>query len=92
MPTKPPLGFVGGRAVYEGPRGGCPFPQHVYDAVAAALAQRMSVEQIQVLPELRGMSRKAVLQLMKKVEAGGRVPPGATVCTANTGGKFTRFT
>ena len=75
MPTKPPVGFVGGRAVHEGPGGGCPFPQHVYDAVAAALAQGMSVEQMQVdLPALAGMSRRAVLQLAKKVETGGRVP------------------
>ena len=75
MPTKPPLGFVGGRAVHEGPRGGCPFPQHVYDAVAVALAQRMSVERMQVdVHGLTGMPRKAVLQLAKKVEAGGRVP------------------
>ena len=75
MPTKPPLGFVGRRAVHEGPGGGCPFPQHVYDAVAAALAQRMTVERMQVdVPALAGMSSKAVLQLAKKVEAGGRVP------------------
>ena len=75
MPTKPSLGFVGGHAVHEGPGGGCPFPQHVYDAVAAALAQGISVEQMQVdLPALAGMSRRAVLQLAKKVEAGGRVP------------------
>jgi hypothetical protein len=75
MPTKPPLGFVGGRAVHEGPGGGLPFPQHVYDAVAAALAQQMSVHQMQVdLPALHGMPRRAVLHLAKKVEAGGRVP------------------
>ena len=77
MPTKPPLGFVGGRAVHEGPRGGCPFPQHVYDAVAVALAQRMSVERMQVdVHGLTGMPRKAVLQLAKKVEAGGRASRG----------------
>ncbi len=75
MPTKPPLGLVGGRAVHEGPGGGCPFPQHLYDAVAAALAQRMSVEQMQVdVHALAGMPHRAVLQLAKKVEAGGRVP------------------
>ena len=75
MPTKPPLGFVGGRAVHEGPGGGLPFPQHMYDAVAAALAQQMSVHQMQVgVPALRGMSSKAVLQLAKKVAARGRVP------------------
>ena len=52
-----------------------PFEQHVYDAVAVALEQRMTVEQMQVdVPELAGMPRKAVLQLAKKVEAGGRVP------------------
>ena len=52
-----------------------PFPQHVYDAVAAALAQQMSVHQMQVdLPALHGMPRRAVLHLAKKVEAGGRVP------------------
>ena len=35
----------------------------------------MSVHQMQVdLPALRGMSGKAVLQLTKKVAAGGRVP------------------
>lgn len=57
------------------PEEGCPFPQHMYDAVAAALAQGMSVERMQVgLPELAGMSSRAVLQLAKKVEAGGRVP------------------
>ena len=75
MPTKPPLGFVGGRAVHEGPGGGNPFPQHMYDAVAAALAQRMSVRDMQVgVPALRGMPGKAVLQLAKKVAARGRVP------------------
>jgi len=75
MPTKPPLGFVGGRAVHEGPGGGLPFPQHMYDAVADALAQQMSVHQMQVgVPALRGMPSKAVLQLAKKVEGGGRVP------------------
>ena len=52
-----------------------PFPQHMYDAVAAAVAQQMSVQQMQVgLPALIGMSSKAVLQLAKKVEGGGRVP------------------
>ena len=46
----------------------------MYDAVAAALAQRMSVRDMQVgVPALRGMSGKAVLQLTK-VAAGGRVP------------------
>ena len=75
MPTKTPLRYVGGRAVHEGPRGGLPFPQHMYDAVAAAVAQQMSVHQMQVdLPALLGMSSKAVLQLAKKVEGGGRVP------------------
>lgn len=75
MPTKPPLGFVGGRAVHEGPRGGFPFPQHMYDAVAAALAQQMSVRDMQVgVPALRGMSSKAVLQLAKKVADRGPVP------------------
>ena len=75
MPTKPPLGFVGGRAVHQGPGGGLPFEQHVYDAAAAALEQGMSVEQMQVgRPELAGMSSRAVLQLAKKVETGGRVP------------------
>ena len=75
MPTKPPLGFVGGRAVHEGPGGGLPFPQHMYDAVAAAVEQQMSVPQMQVdVPALRGMPGKAVLQLAKKVEGGGRVP------------------
>ena len=75
MPTKPPLGLVGGRAVHEGPGGGCPFPQHLYDAVAAALAKRMSIEQMQVdVHALAGMPHRAVLQLAKKVEAGGRVP------------------
>jgi transposase len=73
MPTKPPLGFVGGRAVHEGPGGGCPFPQHVYDAVA--LERRMSVERMQVdVPTLAGMLRRAVLKLAKKVEAKGREP------------------
>ena len=52
-----------------------PFEQHVYDAVAAALEQGMSVERMQVdVHGLAGMPRKAVLQLAKKVEAGGRVP------------------
>ena len=52
-----------------------PFPQYVYDAVAAALAQQMSVHQMQVgVPALRGMPGKAVLQLAKKVAARGRVP------------------
>ena len=75
MPTKPPLGFVGGRAVHEGPGGGNPFPQYVYDAVAPALAQRMSVEQMQVdVPALAGMRRRAVLQLARKVAARGREP------------------
>ena len=75
MPTKPPLGFVGGRAVHEGPGGGLPFPQHMYDAVAAAVEQQMSVPQMQVdVPALRGMPGKAVLQLAKKVAARGRVP------------------
>ena len=75
MPTKPPLGFVGGRAVHEGPGGGLPFPQHMYDAVAAALAQQMSVHQMQVgVPALRGMSGRAVSLLAKKVAARGRVP------------------
>ena len=47
----------------------------MYDAVAAALAQRMSVRDMQVgVPALRGMSSKAVLQLAKKVAAGGREP------------------
>ena len=75
MPTKPPLGFVGGRAVHEGPGGGLPFPQHMYDAVAAALEQQMSVHQMQVgIPALHGMPGKAVLQLAKKVAARGREP------------------
>lgn len=51
------------------------FPQHVYDAVAAALEQRMPVEQMQVnVPALAGMSSKALLQLAQEVEAEGRVP------------------
>ena len=75
MPTKPPLGFIGGRAVHEGPGGGFPFPQHMHDAVAAALAQQMNVRQIHVgVPALRGMSGRAVSLLAKKVAAGGRVP------------------
>ena len=52
-----------------------PFPQHMYDAVAAALAQQMSVHQMQVgVPALRGMSGRAVSLLAKKVAARGRVP------------------
>ena len=45
------------------------------DAVAPAVAQQMSVHQMQVdLPALRGMSGRAVSLLAKKVAAGGRVP------------------
>ncbi len=52
-----------------------PFPQHVYDAAALALARGMSVERMRVLvPQLAGMPHKAVFQLAKKVEARGRVP------------------
>lgn len=48
---------------------------HVYDGVAAALRQRMSANQMQVdVPAVRGMSRRAVLKLAKKVETGGREP------------------
>lgn len=47
----------------------------MYDAVAAALEQQMSVQQMQVgVPALAGMQDKAVLQLAKKVAARGRVP------------------
>jgi hypothetical protein len=75
MPTKPPLGFVGGRAVHEGPGGGLPFPQHVYDAVAAALVQQMNVHEMHVgVLALRGMSGRAVSLLAKKVADRGRVP------------------
>ena len=47
----------------------------MYDAVAAALAQRMSVRDMQVdVPALAGMPRRAVLQLARKVAARGREP------------------
>ena len=67
-----------------------PFPQHMYDAVAAAVAQQMSVHQMQVdVPALRGMSGKAVLQLAKKAEDEC---PGGMACTAITREKFTLTT
>ena len=75
MPTKPPLRFVGARAVHEGPGGGLPFPQHVYDAVAAALRQGMAIADMQVnVPQLHGMNRKSLLRLVQKVQARGPVP------------------
>jgi hypothetical protein len=69
------LGFVGGSAVHEGPGGGLPFPQHLYDAAAAALARGLSLDEMQVNVRARaGMQRRTLLKLAKKVKARGRVP------------------
>ena len=72
------------------PEAGCPFQQHVYDAVAPALERRISVEQMQVdIPELVSMPHKACCSSRRRWKPEDECP-GAMEWTAINW--FARFT
>ena len=53
MATKPALRFAGSRPIHQGPGGGLPHDQSVYDTVAAAVNRHMTTGQMKHLAPLR---------------------------------------
>ena len=76
MATKPPLRFAGSRPIHQGPGGGLPHDQSVYDTVAAAVNQHMTTRQMKHLGPLRGMTTRGLNHVAKKVQGEGGTEPG----------------
>lgn len=76
MATKAPLGFAGSRPIHQGPGGGLPHDQAVYDTVEAAVNQHMTTRQMKDLAPLRGMTTRGLNHVAKRVRGEGGTEPG----------------
>ena len=76
MATKPPRGYAGSRPIHQGPGGGLPHDQSVYDTVAAAVNQHTTTRQMKHLGPLRGMTTRGLNHVAKKVQGERGAEPG----------------